>query len=103
MTHIDSERIVLRIHEAKGNRDRLAMLSPDLLKLLRQWWQYGRDHNLIYKGGWVFPGQHPALKRTQLMFDLRQGYVLRTRAGMSIEEMNDDFEDKAKMVSSYNN
>jgi integrase/recombinase XerD len=57
MTDIDSERMVLRIQQAKGNKDRLAMLSTDLLTLLRQWWQYGRKHNLLLEGGWVFPGQ----------------------------------------------
>ncbi len=49
------------------------------------------------------PKSFPSLKRAQLMFDLRQGYVLRARAGISLEEMNDDFEDKTKMVLSYNN
>jgi AcrR family transcriptional regulator len=46
------------------------------------------------------PKSFPSLKRAQLMFDLRQGYVLRARAGISIEEMNDGFEDKAEMVLS---
>jgi integrase/recombinase XerD len=59
MTDIDSDRMVLRIQEAKGQRDRVAMLSPDLLKLLREWWQYGREHNMVFEGGWVFPGQQP--------------------------------------------
>lgn len=48
------------------------------------------------------PKNFQSLKRAQLMFDLRQGYVLRARAGISIEEMNDDFEDKAEMVLACN-
>lgn len=68
MTDIDSDRMVLRIQEGKGNKDRLAMLSPDLLKLLREWWQYGREHNMVFEGGWVFPGQQPVnhLSKRQL-------------------------------------
>jgi AcrR family transcriptional regulator len=47
------------------------------------------------------PDTFPSLKRAQLMFDLRQGYVLRARAGISIGEMNEDFADKAEMILSY--
>lgn len=68
MTDIDSDRMVLRIQEGKGNKDRIAMLSPDLLKLLREWWQYGHEHNMLFEGGWVFPGQQPVnhLSKRQL-------------------------------------
>ncbi|WP_217697166.1 TetR/AcrR family transcriptional regulator [Pseudocolwellia agarivorans] len=47
------------------------------------------------------PKNFPSLKRAQLMFDLRQGYLLRARAGISIDEMNKDFEDKAEMVLGF--
>ena len=36
---IDSERMILRIEQGKGRRDRYAMLAPSLLELLRRWWR----------------------------------------------------------------
>ena len=34
---VDSTRMLLRIEQGKGRRDRHAMLSPQLLELLRDW------------------------------------------------------------------
>jgi len=34
---IDSERMLLRVEQGKGRRDRNAMLSPHLLEVLRMW------------------------------------------------------------------
>ncbi len=50
---IDSQRMVIRIDEGKGRKDRYVMLAPDLLDLLRQWWRVKRPR------GWLFPGQQP--------------------------------------------
>ena len=36
---IDSERMLLRVERGKGRKDRHAMLSPQLLELLRAWWR----------------------------------------------------------------
>ena len=55
---IDSERMVIRVERGKGGRDRNAMLSPDLLTLLRQWWTVGRQQGVLHRDGWLFPGQH---------------------------------------------
>ncbi len=38
---IDSERMLLRIEQGKGPQDRHAMLSPQLLERLREWWREG--------------------------------------------------------------
>lgn len=59
VTDIDSKRMVLRIEQAKGKKDRLAMLSPVLLGYLRDWWHYAHAEHLMLPGGWLFPGQHP--------------------------------------------
>jgi integrase/recombinase XerD len=56
---IDSERMLLRVERGKGRKDRHAMLSPQLLELLRAWWREGRRRNLLLPGGWLFPGRNP--------------------------------------------
>ena len=59
VTDIDSKRMVLRIEQGKGKKDRLAMLSPVLLGYLRDWWRYAHAQQLMLNGGWLFPGQQP--------------------------------------------
>jgi len=56
---IDSERMVIRVEQGKGKRDRYAMLSPALLELLRAWWRHARAQRKMLPGGWLFPGQNP--------------------------------------------
>lgn len=58
---VDSERMLLRVERGKGGQYRNAMLSADLLTLLRQWWKVGRQQGVMHRDGWLFPGQH-ALK-----------------------------------------
>jgi integrase/recombinase XerD len=50
---IDSERMLIRVEMGKGRKDRHAMLSPQLLALLRAWWRQCRSR------GWLFPGRDP--------------------------------------------
>jgi len=58
-TDIDPERQVIRVEQGKGRKDRYAMLSDDLLELLRDWWRVGRAKGEMLPGGWLFPGQNP--------------------------------------------
>jgi site-specific recombinase XerD len=53
LADIDSTRMVIRVEQGKGRKDRYALLSPPLLDLLRAWWREGRPQ------GWLFPGQNP--------------------------------------------
>ena len=53
---IDSERMLLRVERGKGRKDRHAMLSPQLLELLRAWWREGRRLGVLLPRGWLFPG-----------------------------------------------
>lgn len=55
---VDSERMLLRVEKGKGGVYRNAMLSADLLALLRQWWKVGREQGVLHRDGWLFPGQH---------------------------------------------
>lgn len=56
---IDSQRMILRIDQGKGSKDRYAMLSPLLLDCLRAWWKEARAQGKMLDGGWLFPGQNP--------------------------------------------
>ena len=58
-TDIDSKRMIIRVDQGKGNRDRHAMLSPALLHMLRAWWREGRAERKLMPGGWLFPGLNP--------------------------------------------
>jgi integrase/recombinase XerD len=59
VSDIDSGRQVIRVEQGKGRKDRYAMLSLDLLDLLRTWWRAGRAKGVMLPGGWLFPGQTP--------------------------------------------
>jgi site-specific recombinase XerD len=65
---IDSERMVIRIEQGKGQKDRYAMLSPKLLELLRHWYREAKAKGKMLPGGWLFPGLNPInhLSRRQL-------------------------------------
>ena len=54
---IDSKRMLIRIEEGKGRKDRNAMLSPQLLELLRLWWREGKRRSVLLPHGWLFPGR----------------------------------------------
>jgi site-specific recombinase XerD len=49
---LDSKRMVLRVEQGKGGRDRYAMLSPRLLMVLREYYRQVRP-----RGQYLFPGQ----------------------------------------------
>ena len=50
VTDIDSQRMVLRVDQGKGRKDRYVMLSPRLLEVLRDYWRIERPRP------WLFPG-----------------------------------------------
>jgi integrase/recombinase XerD len=56
---IDSTRMLIRVEQGKGRKDRNAMLSPQLLGLLRLWWRDGRRRGVMRPHGWLFPGRSP--------------------------------------------
>ena len=50
---IDSQRMVIRVEQGKGQKDRYVMLSPKLLETLRDWWRMDKPRP------WLFPGDIP--------------------------------------------
>jgi len=53
LTDIDSQRMMLRVEQGKGQKDRYVMLSPQLLEILRAYWK------LTHSTVWLFPGDIP--------------------------------------------
>jgi site-specific recombinase XerD len=58
-TDIDSKRMLIRVEQGKGKRDRYGLLSPQLLAVLRAWWLQCRST------GWLFQGKDPLLPMTE--------------------------------------
>ncbi len=63
MSDIDSTRMLLKIEQGKGRKDRFAMLSPVLLELLRDWYRIARPTV------WLFPGRDRLLPLTTRQFN----------------------------------
>jgi integrase/recombinase XerD len=47
---IDSQRMVIRIRQGKGQKDRYVMLSPRLLEILRAYWKATRPQGFLFPG-----------------------------------------------------
>ena len=53
VTDIDSQRMMIRVEQGKGNKDRVTLLSQRLLGELRTYWKLYRPRV------WLFPGRDP--------------------------------------------
>jgi site-specific recombinase XerD len=51
---VDSRRMVLRVRQGKGSKERYTVLSPRLLAMLRCYWRVEKPRD------WLFPGRTPA-------------------------------------------
>ena len=58
VSDIDSKRMLIRVEQGKGKKDRYAMLSPRLLAVLRDYW------SVVRPKVWLFPGRDPVMPIT---------------------------------------
>lgn len=65
VTDIDSQRMVIRIEQGKGRKDRYVMLSPRLLTLLRTYWKTVRPKEWLFTG--YKPNQHLSVRALQVV------------------------------------
>jgi integrase/recombinase XerD len=63
VTDIDSKRMLIRVEQGKGRKDRYAMLSPRLLEVLRTWCRAARPADWLFPG-WL-AGRHQAPSSVQ--------------------------------------
>ena len=59
VSDIDSQRMLLRVEQGKGRKDRYALLPPLLLERLRTWWRHAHAAGKVLPGGYLFPGLDP--------------------------------------------
>lgn len=48
ISDIDSRRMLIRVEQGKGAKDRYAMLSPRLLQVLRRYWRAARPQHYLF-------------------------------------------------------
>ena len=72
---IDSARMLIRVDQGKGHKDRYVMLSQPLLKLLRRWWLVKRPR------AWLFPGRTPGAPLSARQLN-RAVHIAAQRAGI---------------------
>ena len=70
--HIDKAQMIIRVEQSKGRKDRLVMLSPEMLTLLHEWWKVRTtryDQGVPVQERWLFPGRRPGLHLTERQVD----------------------------------
>lgn len=82
VSDIDSGRVVIRVEQGKGRKDRYAMLSDELLAVLRAWWLEAHKCGKMLPNGWLFPGQNPINHLTTRQLN-RAFHAAREAAGIN--------------------
>jgi integrase/recombinase XerD len=82
LTDIDSDRMIIRVEQGKGKKDRYVILSPNLLEILREWWRAARKKGWMSPvQPWLFPGyrgRHTSARQLHRIVRLAAG-----RAGIT--------------------
>src|SRR5690242_12012106 len=82
LTDIDRDRMLIRVEQGKGKKDRYVILSPILLEILHEWWRVARKKGWMSAGQpWLFPGyrgQHTSARQLHRIVRLAAG-----RAGIT--------------------
>ena len=90
VSDIDSDRMVLHVEQGKGQKDRLGLLSPRLLEVLREWWLIGQPTT------WLFSGRDPLEPISN-----RQVYrIVRETADRKSTRLNSSHSSVSRMPSS---
>lgn len=83
VTDIDSQRMMIRVEQAKGNKDRYTLLSQRLLNELRAYWKVYRPKT------WLFQGKTPdspmnesGIQKTMILAKIKAG--IRKRGGIHV-------------------
>src|SRR5437773_2968856 len=80
LTDIDSDRMIIRVEQGKGNKDRYVILSPNLLEILREWWRAARKKGWMSPAQpWLFPGyrgRHTSARQLHRIVRLAAGGAL---------------------------
>ncbi len=74
--HIESERMMIRVEQAKGNKDRYTLLSNRLLGELRQYWKIYRPKQWLFPSSWS-PEKHIDISSAQKIY-----YKAKKQAGI---------------------
>jgi len=67
---IDSQRMVVRVRQGKGKKDRYTRLTPRMLEQLRAYWKSYRPKKYLFEG--MLEGQHISGSTVQKVFGGRK-------------------------------
>ena len=76
LKHIDSSRMVIRVEQGKGKKDRYTIFSQRLLKELRIYWKAYRPEN------WLFPAKN-SIRHISISSAQRIYYKAKKKAGIT--------------------
>lgn len=77
---IDSKRMMIHIHAAKGKKDRMVPLSHKLLETLREYYTAYKPREFIFEGQWG--GQYSARSAQQIIQDAKQAAGITKKGSM---------------------